>query len=318
MLRDSSAAAQRLTQVLSGSRFVGVLFEKIPEAAAWLENEEELRPRPIEVLLDEFRAIAARHEDDEAAALSMRTARRREILRIALAAILDQITIEDLGQALSDVNTVMLTGVLSLAHRYGDGIEFGIIAMGRYGGAELGFGSDADIMYVYRPAGASDQEAQQRAEQIIHAINRFTEDLRLPFDLDIGLRPEGKNGAMVRSLESYRAYYARWSLTWEAQALLRARGVVGDSDLLAAFEELANEVRFPTAISEQDVREVKRIKARVEAERLPQAADPAERAHAAVAELQRRDEALALGLGPGVGEPRRGGRAGDAQDAGAI
>ncbi|MGV8881190.1 MAG: bifunctional [glutamine synthetase] adenylyltransferase/[glutamine synthetase]-adenylyl-L-tyrosine phosphorylase [Rhodoglobus sp.] len=274
MLRDSSAAAQRLTQVLSGSRFVGVLFERIPEAAAWLENEEELRPRPIEVLLDEFRAIAARHEDDEAAALSMRTARRREILRIALAAILDQITIEDLGQALSDVNSVMLTGVLSLAHRYGDGIEFGIIAMGRYGGAELGFGSDADIMYVYRPAGASDEEAQQRAEQIIHSINRFTEDLRLPFDLDIGLRPEGKNGAMVRSLESYRAYYARWSLTWEAQALLRARGVVGDSDLLEAFEELANEVRFPAAIAEQDVREVKRIKARVEAERLPQAADP--------------------------------------------
>ncbi|MGX5680304.1 bifunctional [glutamine synthetase] adenylyltransferase/[glutamine synthetase]-adenylyl-L-tyrosine phosphorylase [Schumannella luteola] len=276
MLRDSSGAAERLTSVLSGSRFVGSLFERIPEAAAWLENEDELRPRPLGQLLEETRATVARHgEDEDAAALALRTARRREILRLALAGIVGTITIDELGRGLSDITTAILTGALALAHRYGDGIEFGIIAMGRYGGAELGFGSDADVMYVYRPAGASDEEAQQRAEQIVHALSRLTEDLRIPLDLDIGLRPEGKNGAIVRSLESYRAYYARWSLTWEAQALLRARGVVGDAPLLDAFEELADEVRYPATISEQDVREVKRIKARVENERLPQAADPA-------------------------------------------
>ncbi len=160
-------------------------------------------------------------------------------------------------------------------HRYGDGIEFGIIAMGRYGGAELGFGSDADIMYVYRPAGIEPEEAQRRAEHIVHELTRLTEDLRLPLDLDAGLRPEGKNGAIVRSLESYEAYYERWSLTWEAQALLRARGVVGDSDLLTAFEALADGIRYPESIGENDVREIKRIKARVESERLPQGADPA-------------------------------------------
>ena len=109
----------------------------------------------------------------------------------------------------------------------------------------------------------------------MRALGRLTEDLRIPLDLDMGLRPEGKNGAIVRSLESYRAYYARWSLTWEAQALLRARGAVGDPGIITAFETLADEVRFPSAISEQDVREIKRIKARVESERLPQAADPA-------------------------------------------
>lgn len=276
MLRDSSSAAERLTSVLSGSKFVGALFERIPEAAAWLENEDELRPRPREVLLEEARATVARYwDDEESAAKTLRTARRREILRLALAGILGTITIEELGHALSDITTTILTGVLALAHRYGDGIEFGIIAMGRYGGEELGFGSDADVMYVYRAAGASDEEAQQRAEHIVHALSRLTEDLRIPLDLDIGLRPEGKNGAIVRSLESYRAYYARWSLTWEAQALLRARGAVGDAGVLEAFTVLADEVRYPEAISEQDVREVKRIKARVENERLPQAADPA-------------------------------------------
>ena len=164
--------------------------------------------------------------------------------------------------------------MLAITHRYGDGIEFAIIAMGRYGGRELGFGSDADVMYVYRAAGATDEDAQARAEQIVRSLSRLTEDLRLPLDLDIGLRPEGRNGAIVRSIESYRAYYARWSLTWEAQALLRARGAAGDADLITEFEALADAVRFPQDISEPDVREVKRIKARVESERLPQAADP--------------------------------------------
>ncbi len=281
MLRDSSGAAHRLTQVLSGSRFVGLLFERIPEAAAWLETDGELRPRPLADLLDETAATVARHADDvDAAALALRTARRREVLRAALAAILGMITVEELGLALSDITTALLTGVLALAHHGvdedgGDGIEFGIIALGRYGGEELGFGSDADVVYVYRTAGADAEQAQERAEAIVRELNRLTEDLRLPLDLDIGLRPEGKNGAVVRSLDSYRAYYERWSLTWEAQALLRARAAVGDPGVLRAFEELADEVRYPASISEADVREVKRIKARVESERLPQAADPA-------------------------------------------
>ncbi len=115
----------------------------------------------------------------------------------------------------------------------------------------------------------------RRAEFIVSEFTRLTEDHRLPLDLDIGLRPEGKNGAVVRSLRSYEAYYQRWSLTWEAQALLRARGVVGDHGLVQDFTALADRVRYPRKISENDVREVKRIKARVENERLPHGADPA-------------------------------------------
>jgi len=276
LMRDSSGAGHRLTQVLSGSKFVGVLLERIPEAVAWLENDGELAPRSSALLLDETAATVARHWDDQdAAAVALRTARRREVLRLALGAIVGVISVEELGRGLSDVTSALLTGILALVHRYGDGIEFGIVAMGRYGGEELGFGSDADIMYVYRAAGVDDEEAQRRAENIVHDITRLTEDLRLPLDLDLGLRPEGKNGAIARSLDSYRAYYERWSLTWEAQALLRARGAVGDSALLRDFELLADESRYPESISPADVREVKRIKARVESERLPQGADPA-------------------------------------------
>jgi glutamate-ammonia-ligase adenylyltransferase len=276
MLRDSSGAAHRLTHVLSSSRFVGILFERIPEAAAWLESDGELRPRSLDELLAETEATVARHADDpDAAAGALKTARRREVLRLALAAILGMITVEELGVGLSAITTAAITGALALAHRYGDGVEFGVIAMGRYGGSELGFGSDADVMYVYRAAGADGEEAQRRAEHIAHELTRLTEDLRLPLDLDTGLRPEGKNGAIVRSLDSYRAYYERWSLTWEAQALLRARGVAGDQALLDEFATLADEIRYPEKIGATEVREIKRIKARIEAERLPQGANPA-------------------------------------------
>jgi len=275
MLRDSSGAAERLTHVLSASKYVGGLFERIPDAAAWLEHEKELRPRPLEVLRDEAKAIVARHKGHEdAAAVALRTARRREVLRLAIGSIVGVITIEELGRGLSDVTTTMLQGTLAILRPEPDGIEFGVIAMGRYGGAESGFGSDTDVMYVYRATNDDSQSAAKTAESLAKGIKRVTEDVKLPLDLDLDLRPEGKNGAIVRSLDSYEAYYERWSLTWEAQALLRARGVAGDQALLDDFTVLANKVRYPAAISSQDVREVKRIKARVESERLPQAADP--------------------------------------------
>jgi glutamate-ammonia-ligase adenylyltransferase len=280
MLRDSSGAAARLTQVLSGSRFVGELLERIPEAAAWLENDEELHPRARAVLDDETRAIVARHDTPDAAAMALRTARRREVLRLAIASILGMVTVEELGRGLTDITTVHLEGTLSVIRQSaalvnGDGIEFAIIGMGRYGGGELGFGSDADVLYVYRPTRVDKQTGQSVAQFIVNELKRLTEDHRLPLDLDIDLRPEGKNGPAVRSLESYAAYYERWSLTWEAQALLRANGVAGDRALIESFHELADTVRYPRAISETEIREVKRIKARVEKERLPQGADPA-------------------------------------------
>lgn len=295
-LRDSSDAAMRLTRVLAGSRFVGELLERSPEAVAWLEDLDELRPRSLASLRDETRAVLARHATADAAANVLRAVRRREVLRLALAGFLDVCTIEELGHGLSDVAENHIAGVVEAIRRpesggagadrdaaadaagadaAADGIEFAVIGMGRFGGRELGIGSDADIIYVYRAAGAEPDAAHRRAQRIVSELVRLTEDARLPFDLDAGLRPEGRNGVIVRSLDAYRAYYARWSLTWEAQALLRARGVAGDDALIADFTVLADSVRYPEAISERDVREVKRIKARVENERLPQGADPA-------------------------------------------
>jgi glutamate-ammonia-ligase adenylyltransferase len=273
LLRDSAGAAQRLSAVLSASRFVALLIERVPDAVAWLDNDAVMAPRSLAELHEEFGAVDSRHDSVDDAAKAIRFARRRELLRLALASVLDLITIEQLGVALADLTTATITALLELARRGVDGIEFGVIAMGRYGGAELGFSSDADVVWVFRDTGAGD-DAHKRAERIVHEVVRLAEDLRFPLDIDAGLRPEGKNGPLVRSLDAYRSYYEKWSDVWETQALVRARPVAGDVKLLADFESMADSVRYASDIGDDGIREIRRIKARVETERMPHGHDP--------------------------------------------
>lgn len=276
MLRDTPETARRLATVLSTSRFVTGLLDRYPEAVAWLARDTDLRPRPAALLREEASAAVLRHPDRDGAAAALRGARRREVLRLALGALAGTISVQELGEALAAVTTTLLTGALRSVRRDdGPWPEFAVIAMGRYGGAELGFGSDADVLYVYRPvAGMAPELAQRQAEYLVAELQRLTTDPRLPLDLDLDLRPEGKNGAVVRSLRSYQAYYERWSLTWESQALLRATGVAGDHDLVGDFMALVDRLRYPTRIDASQQREIRRIKARVETERLPKGADP--------------------------------------------
>ncbi|HYP73122.1 MAG TPA: bifunctional [glutamine synthetase] adenylyltransferase/[glutamine synthetase]-adenylyl-L-tyrosine phosphorylase, partial [Microbacterium sp.] len=278
MLRDSSGAAERLTRVLSGSRYIGELMEWIPESVAWLDSDEQLRPRGGVALQQEARAIQTRHETIVAAMGAVRALRRRELLRLAFGAVLGTLSIDELADGLTTVSEVTIQATLRAVRREvlapeDDALNFSVIAMGRFGGGELGFGSDADVLYVYEANGLDPQRAHELALRLVAGLRTYSEDHRVPFDLDVDLRPEGRNGPLVRSLESYAEYYRRWSLSWEAQALLRARGVAGSVRLIGRFMSLADDVRYPADVAVQDLREIKRIKARVENERLAQGAD---------------------------------------------
>ncbi|MGK0716269.1 bifunctional [glutamine synthetase] adenylyltransferase/[glutamine synthetase]-adenylyl-L-tyrosine phosphorylase [Leucobacter sp. W1153] len=285
LLRDGSEAAERLTHVLSCSRFAAGLLESIPDAVAWLERDELLRPASLKVLLEEMRSLASRRKSVDLAAAALRTVHRREILRLALGRLVGVNTDRDVAEGLDAAHTALLdglllalrspeTGDLDTLHR----LELALIGMGRFGGREMGFSSDLDVIAVYRvPQGAPPAEAQaagRRAERLVSELRRLVSDPRFSVDLDFDLRPEGKNGPLVRSLDAYEAYYGRWSVTWETQALLRARAVGGDVALGADFVALADRIRYPRRLPTDSVREVRRMKARVEAERLPRGVDP--------------------------------------------
>ncbi len=279
MLRDSSGAAESLTRLLSSSRYVGELMEWIPESVAWLDSSDLLRPRSGAALDEEARAIQTRTAKVGDALQAVRAMRRRELLRTAMGGVLDVLTIEQIATSLTEITDATIQSALRAVRREivppeDDALDFAVIGMGRFGGAELGFGSDADILYVYDANGVDPQRAQTLASRIVAGLREHLTDHRVPLDLDADLRPEGRNGPLVRTLDAYAEYYRRWSLSWEAQALLRARGVAGSSKLISAFTALADSIRYPAEVDLQGTREIKRIKARVEGERLPQGVDP--------------------------------------------
>ncbi|MFD8869405.1 bifunctional [glutamine synthetase] adenylyltransferase/[glutamine synthetase]-adenylyl-L-tyrosine phosphorylase [Streptomyces sp. NPDC059590] len=196
---------------------------------------------------------------------------------------LDPASLVDLvGDAVSDLNAATVAGALRAAVRetWGDELptRFAVIGMGRFGGHELGYGSDADVLFVHEPReGVDEQEASRAAFAVANEMRRLLQlpTVDPPLAIDADLRPEGKSGPLVRTLGSYAAYYRRWSLVWESQALLRAEPVAGDSDLGARFIELIDPLRYPAeGLGDDAVREIRRLKARMESERLPRGADP--------------------------------------------
>lgn len=288
MLRDSKAAAERLCHVLSNSRLIADLLEVSPESVAWLGSDKELAPLGFETQWQEIAAKMSRHANPESAMRLIRLIRRRETLRIAIADSAGLLSQDQVGAALADTDRAAVLGALRVAENIASAAgplktHVLVVAMGRQGGREIGYGSDADVIYVHRGLpGFPEREAQEQAVLIVSKISSLLTQPLKPairaervLQVDIALRPEGNSGATVRSLASYAEYYRRWSLIWESQALLRARPMAGDDELASDFVALIDPLRYPESMSDQNVREIRRIKARVESERLPRGADPA-------------------------------------------
>ncbi|MEF9872985.1 MAG: bifunctional [glutamine synthetase] adenylyltransferase/[glutamine synthetase]-adenylyl-L-tyrosine phosphorylase [Glutamicibacter sp.] len=287
MLRDTNAAAERLSHLLSNTRFLTDLLANEPAAAAWLGSDASLTPQTFENLLQQNTSIIHRTKQPEAAIRMIRMVRRREFLRVALADGAGLLTVDEVGVALSNIDAAMVDGVLKVLlaadqAKHGEHAVVSVIAMGRQGGREIGYGSDADVLFVQRPVpGATAQAAQEQALRVVTDLVSWTAkplkpaipaEVKLKVDSD--LRPEGRQGMLVRSLDAYATYYQRWVEIWERQALQRARPFAGDDQLAEDFMELIRPVRYGKGLDESEIRDIRKIKARVESERLPRGADP--------------------------------------------
>jgi len=295
-LRDESAVAKRLMRVLGTSAFVPELLMRAPEVIQQYADGPtgpKLLDAEPEGVSRALIASAGRHHDPARAIAAARTLRRRELARVASADLLGMLDVEQVCTALSAVWVAVLQCALDAvirANTPGAGAPAGadagagapariaVIGMGRLGGAELGYGSDADVMFVCEPGDGVDETRAVKwavtvAEQVRTLLGSPSDDP--PLEVDTNLRPEGRNGPLVRTLGSYAAYYGQWAQPWEVQALLRARPVAGDPDLGVRFRAMADGIRYPAGgIPPDAVREIRRVKARVDAERLPRGADP--------------------------------------------
>ena len=196
---------------------------------------------------------------------------RTEWLRIAAADVLglaDVATTEVCLTALAEA--VVQTAVSELA----PSVPFAVFAMGRFGGQELSYASDLDLLVVFdgdRPEEGAAAEAT--AEALVRYLNGETPANRL-WTVDLDLRPEGRQGPLARSLAAYAAYYGRWAKVWERQALLRGRFVAGDVSVGRRFSAVVAPFLWESGLSEDDAREIARVKARIERERIPPGEDP--------------------------------------------
>src|SRR5579871_4965322 len=168
--------------------------------------------------------------------------KRRELLRIAARDLTGRDGLESVGGALSRMADDVWAGVWAVP-----GVS--VIAMGKYGGQELNYASDVDVLFV----GSGD------VRDVLHVARRC-------FRVDADLRPEGRNGPLVRTLDAFRAYWERWAQTWEFQALLKARAAAGDPALGAAFAALAADAVWQRPFGADELREVRAMKARAEGE----------------------------------------------------
>jgi glutamate-ammonia-ligase adenylyltransferase len=285
LLRDEGAAFERLAVLLGTSKLVPDLMIRAPEVLQLLARTNELAGRDPADVARSLYAAARRHSDVEEAVAAARALRRHELLRVASADLLGLMPLSSVCAALSSVWVAVLEAALAAVVRaktVEDGgtapARIAVIAMGRLGGAELGYGSDADVLFVCEAnPGVSGPEAVRWAGSVAEtlriALGSPSSDP--PLLVDAGLRPEGRQGPLVRTLESYRAYYTKRADPWEAQALLRAAPAAGDADLAARFLAAIDPVRYPAdGLDQTQVREIRRIKARVDSERLPRGADP--------------------------------------------
>ena len=221
------------------------------------EMEEELRRR----------LAKADPEDLETQMEVLRHFHHANMLRVAAADVVDAIPLMVVSDHLTDIAEVVLTEVLDRAWwhmvarhgrpvctRDGEVCEqgFAIVAYGKLGGIELGYGSDLDIVFLHDSESEDTPTSGERpipsavffarlAQRIIHMLTAQTPSGQL-YEVDTRLRPSGASGLMVSSVQAFEQYQAQRAWTWEHQALVRARVVAGDSAIAEQFERIRHEI----------------------------------------------------------------------------
>ncbi len=159
---------------------------------------------------------------------ALRSWKRREFLRIALRDLLDVSDVAGVGRELASLADACLAASLMVAAPRS---PMAVVAMGKLGGSELNYASDVDVLFVHD---GDEFDAARAARRVIATMSEVTKE-GIVFRTDADLRPDGKAGALSRTVAAYTDYYAGRALMWERQALIKARPVAGDGELASRW-----------------------------------------------------------------------------------
>ncbi len=268
--RESAETARRLCLVLGTSPLLANLVRHNPDLISTLGDDRDLSERPHDELRDRA-ASSLRWRQAGGHNAGLKRFKERELVRIAVRDLIGLAEVEAIAVELTALAEATLEAAVSALE---PGVAFSVVALGRFGGAELSYASDLDVVFVYDGHEAADVVEGERVATAMMRLLKGTTPATRIYRLDADLRPEGRQGALARSLDGYRTYFERWAALWERQAMSRARPVAGDVDLGQRLVDLLGPVVWGEGLDDEDVREIRRMKARIERERIPAGEDP--------------------------------------------
>jgi [glutamine synthetase] adenylyltransferase / [glutamine synthetase]-adenylyl-L-tyrosine phosphorylase len=269
--RESPEVARALAVVLGTSRRLGDVLAANPDLIERLPDPERLRTRPWEELVASAGTAMAWRDTVDEQQRALQRWQQRNLLGVAARDVLGHAGVEVVGADLSALAEASLEAALAVLAPQ---VPFAVVAFGRLGGAELGYASDLDLAFVHRGTAPADSaEVERVAGALLRFLGGETPAERV-WAVDATLRPEGRNGPLSRSLDGWRAYLERWASTWERQAYLRVRAVAGDETLGDDLVQSIGDAVWARPFTEEQVREVRRMKVRIERERLAPGDDP--------------------------------------------
>jgi len=214
-------------------------------------------------------ALDPRDDDTERLVAALRRTKRELTLRIGLAHVAGEVDAPRVERLLTALAEAQLRVVLRKAQHdlHEEDLPLVVCGLGKLGGRELGFGSDLDVLFVYREAGEVDYERPERATRVAQRTMRLLSqpDGEGPgYSTDARLRPSGSHGMLVVSRAAFARYQEREAAPWERQALVRARIVAGEPTLAAEVSAIAAHAAFD--LGPPDATELARLRARMQAE----------------------------------------------------
>jgi [glutamine synthetase] adenylyltransferase / [glutamine synthetase]-adenylyl-L-tyrosine phosphorylase len=270
LLVEHPLALDQLARLCGASSWVATLLARYP-----ILLDELLDPRALFDPLDraglgallEARMSGVADDDLEQQMDRLRQFRQAQTLHVAAADILTGLAVTRVADSLTLVAEVVLEKVVKLSFnhivtRYGRPkylyrgklreAGFAVVGYGKLGGREMGYGSDLDIVFLHDSSGDEQHTAGPRvidnsefftrlSQRVIHLLNTFTAAGVL-YEVDMRLRPNGNSGLLVSSLDAFAEYQRRSAWTWENQALIRARVVVGNGEISRQFERIRSGV----------------------------------------------------------------------------
>jgi glutamate-ammonia-ligase adenylyltransferase len=286
-LLGSHPGAVHLIAKLGGtSQFLADTLRRRPTLLPWLLEPGTMRQWLADELEGELDQSARAFDRPEARWNALRRFKYRQLLRIGCRDILGDADLTVTTEELSRLADVCLSAAWrwaeeELRRRYGlprgeDGAPTGlaVIGMGKLGGDELNYSSDIDLVFVYGDDGETSGGSAGRipngdffargARAIVEALESVTDE-GYAFRVDLRLRPEGRMGGVILSLEGYRGYLADRAELWERQALIKARFCAGDAGVAARFFDLVRPFVFRPGVEPDIVAAVRGMKAQIDA-----------------------------------------------------